>query len=372
VHYHLLVNDQCNLHCRYCKGSIYRPDLCDAWSELPTSCESDILYPLTELEDFFRKDPDPIITFYGGEPLMCLDTVCGIMDRIPRGTFLLHTNGTLLDRMEPEYLNAMSTILVSIDGREEVHDAHRGRGTYRLVLENCRHLVENGYEGEIIARMTVTEDTDIFRDVMHLAENDVFAFPAVHWQMNANFYEDYESRRFGEWVSDSYIPGLRTLAQTWVAVMERAGTVRMWYPFVDTMQDLIEGAMAAPLRCGSGFANYSILPDGYIAPCPCMGGLEEYYAGHIRDADPLALPYIPIGGDCAGCDEYAFCGGRCLYSNILQPWPAEGRRWIYRTVKSLHETMGTIQPDVQRLLAAGEISMGQFAHQKYHGCEIIP
>jgi len=372
VHYHLLVNDQCNLHCRYCKGSIYRPELCDAWRELPISCESDILYPLTELEDFLRKDPSPTITFYGGEPLMSVDTVCRIMDRIPWGTFLLHTNGTLLDRMEAEYLNAISTILVSIDGREEVHDAHRGRGTYRLVLKNCRHLIENGYEGEIIARMTVTEDTDILQDVMHLAENEVFAFAAVHWQMNANFYADYESRRFGEWVTDSYIPGLQALAQIWVATMERAGRVRMWYPFVDTMQDLIEGTMGTPLRCGSGCENYSILPDGYIAPCPCMGGLKEYYAGHIRDADPLALPHIPIGGDCAGCDEYAFCGGRCLYSNILQPWPVEGRQWIYQTVKSLHETMGTIQPDVERLLAAGAVSMGQFAHQKYHGCEIIP
>jgi uncharacterized protein len=372
VHYHLLVNDQCNLHCRYCKGNIYRPELCDAWRGLPTSCKAEILYPLTELEQFFRKDQDPVITFYGGEPLMSVEAVYEIMDRIPWGKFMLHTNGTLLDRMDPEYLHAMSSILVSIDGREQVHDKHRGRGTYRLLLKNCCTHVENGYEGEIIARMTVTEDTDIFQDVMHLSKNDIFSFPAVHWQLNANFYEDYDRRWFGEWVSDAYIPGLQNLADEWLGTMKRAGRVMMWYPFVDTMQDLIEGTTPASLRCGAGFANYSILPDGYIAPCPCMGGLEEYYAGHIRDADPQNLPRIPVGRECAGCDEYAFCGGRCLYSNILQPWPPEGRRWIYQTVRTLHETMETLKDDVQGLLAAGDISMHQFAHQKYHGCEIIP
>ena len=372
MHYHLLVNDQCNLHCRYCKGNIFRPDLCDTWRGLPTSCEAEMTYPLEVLEHFLRKDPDPILTFYGGEPLMSVPAICDIMDRISWGKFMLHTNGTLMDRIDPDYLHAMHSILVSIDGREKVHDNHRGRGSYRLVMENCRLLDETGYEGELIARMTVTEDTDIFQDVIHLTDNEIHPFSAINWQLNANFYSDYESRNFGEWVSGSYIPGLWNLAEEWARQMENDGRVCMWYPFVDTMQDLLEGKASASLRCGSGFANYSILPDGNIAPCPCMRGMEEYYAGHISDADPMNLPHISVEGECQGCDEYDFCGGRCLYSNILHPWPPEGRRWIYHTVRALHETVANMQDNVQGLIGAGRISMDQFAHQKYHGCEIIP
>ncbi|MBT8507287.1 hypothetical protein AZH53_02435 [Methanomicrobiaceae archaeon CYW5] len=372
MHYHLLVNDQCNLHCRYCKGNIFRPDLCDAWRELPFACESDIQYPLFELERFLKEDPDPVVTFYGGEPLMSSDTVREIMDSMPEVRFMLHTNGILLDRIDPEYLNAMSSILISIDGREQVHDKHRGKGTYRLIMENCRRLLETGYEGELIGRMTVTEDTDIFRDVLHLSRNELCSFQAVHWQLNANFYDDYGARNFGDWACSSYIPGLQALAAEWVLEMELDGKVRMWYPFVDTMQDLLMGDLPAMLRCGSGHANYSILPDGNIAPCPCMGGLEDYYAGHIRDADPKNLPRIAVDNECRGCDEYAFCGGRCLYSNIFNPWPAEGRTWIYRTVRALHETMTEVRENVGELICTGRISMDQFAHQKYHGCEIIP
>ena len=47
------------------------------------------------------------------------------------------------------------TILVSIDGPEDLTDANRGTGTYGKVIENIHRMVDSGYDGEIIARMTV-------------------------------------------------------------------------------------------------------------------------------------------------------------------------------------------------------------------------
>ncbi|WP_218185122.1 hypothetical protein [Methanogenium cariaci] len=49
--------------------------------------------------------------------------------------------------------------------------------------------------------------------------------------------------------------------------MEETGEVLRWYPFIDTMQDAINGKRLSVLKCGSGFANYSITPpDGMVAP----------------------------------------------------------------------------------------------------------
>ncbi len=101
--------------------------------------------------------------------------------------------------------------------------------------------------------------------------------------------------------------------------MEDEGKVMRWYPFLDPMEDLLRGRPSR-LRCGSGHANYSIMTDGNIAPCPVMLGMSEYYVGHIRDADPQNLKVIEVNGECANCRILEFCGGRCLYSNITKPW----------------------------------------------------
>jgi len=44
----------------------------------------------------------------------------------------------LLDRLYPSIINRFSTILVSLDGREGLTDANRGKGTYRKVMENIK------------------------------------------------------------------------------------------------------------------------------------------------------------------------------------------------------------------------------------------
>ncbi len=44
-----------------------------------------------------------------------------------------------------------------------------------------------GFVGELIARMTVMEQTDNYKQVKWLLNNDEFSFSSVHWQLNAGF-----------------------------------------------------------------------------------------------------------------------------------------------------------------------------------------
>ena len=373
MYYYILLNDVCNLNCRYCKGRIFPQIDTDCWNMHPRQVQSDISYTIDELCRFIRMDADPCLTFYGGEPLLSIETIESVMESLS-GTcrFMLHTNGTLLDQVPESVLTRLETIIVSVDGQKTTHDHNRGAGTYHQIIDNCKKIQVMGLPADFIGRMTVTEDTDIYRDVTHLAFETDGLFPSVHWQLDANFSDTYCRDSYGKWVENSYIPGLFRLMDRWVSHMEETGEVLRWYPFIDTMQDALNGKRQSVLRCGSGFANYSITPDGMVSPCPCMVGMTEYYCGDIRKDTPDTLRKVVYDGNCIECDLFDFCGGRCLYSNVMNLWPEEGCTDIYRTVKALYETVCQALPRVKACINDHTVSPSQFEHPKFNGCEIIP
>jgi len=375
MYFHLILTDNCNLCCSYCRAKAFF-DLEESDGERAVEIDPDIPleleFDLELLYTFLRKDPSSTLTFYGGEPLLRSDLIERIVRDAPVQRFMMQTNGMLLDRLPPEIVNMFTTILVSIDGRKELTDANRGAGVYDRVLENVRKIRANGYTGELIARMTVTESADIVDSVHWLAENlPGRPFTSIHWQLDANFAGDFSRRHFADWAEGSYNPGIRTLVRDWVDHMESAGEVLRWYPFLDPMEDLLAGRPSL-LRCGSGHANYSIMTDGHIAPCPVMIGMKQYYVGHIRDADPCRLDRIDVGGECLSCSIRNFCGGRCLYSNITRPWGNAERRLVCGTVENLHAALTGALPRVKALIKRGTVTTRDFVHEKFNGCEIIP
>jgi putative peptide-modifying radical SAM enzyme len=324
-----------------------------------------IEYPLEELYQFLAKDPDCVLTFIGGEPLLESDLVMEIMDQAPIQRFMLQTNGTRLGELPSTYVNRFETILISIDGNRTLTDGHRGNGIYEMVLKTAALIRMQGYQGELIARMTIAEDTDIYAAVTHLAEY----FTSIHWQMDADFTGDYSHRRFAEW-KESYNDGIRRLVAKWMTNIETTGIVPKWYPFLSTTEDMLSKTVSR-LRCGSGYSNYSIMTNGWIAPCPIMIGMADYYVGHIHDADPLHLPEISVGEPCPSCEIYGFCGGRCLYSNVMRPW-RENYTLVCNTVRILHDTIMAELPRLNSMITGGKLTLESFAHTRYNGCEIIP
>lgn len=374
MYFHLILTDNCNLCCSYCRAKAFL-DLDESESERAVEIDEripiDLEYDLDPLYAFLRKDPSPTVTFYGGEPLLRTDLIERIIQEAPVKRFMIQTNGLLLDRLSPTIINRFTTILVSLDGRRELTDACRGEGVYDRVMKNVRNIRDKRYSGELIARMTITEKTDIVDAVHWLAENPDFPFSSIHWQLDANFAGDFSHRQFATWVAGSYNPGIRTLVSDWVDHMETHGEVLRWYPFLDCMEDLLLGRPTR-LRCGSGHTNYTIMTDGHIAPCPVMIGMKQYYVGHIRHSDPQNLDRIEVGGECETCTIRTFCGGRCLYSNITRPWSEPERRLVCGTVENLNAALSEALPRIKELLADSTITREQFHHEKFNGCEIIP
>jgi len=374
MYFHLILTDNCNLSCSYCRAKAFE-NLAESEGEpalvideeQPVELELD----LNILYEFLRKDPAPVLTFYGGEPLLRADLIERIIHEAPVRRFIIQTNGLFLDRLSPEAVDRFSTILVSLDGGRELTDANRGDGVYDRVMRNVRQIRAAGYTGELIARMTITEKTDIMDAIRYLASNPDYSFSSIHWQIDANFTGDFHLRRFREWAEGSYNPKIHSLVRYWVDHMESTCEVLRWYPFLDPMEDLLY-ERESRLRCGSGYANYSIMTDGSIGPCPVMIGMSQFYVGHICRSHPLKLDPVPIRGECVHCAIRTFCGGRCLYSNITQPWGSAERRLVCSTVENLHDALVTVLPRVRALIEEGTVSMEDFIHEKFNGCEIIP
>jgi len=184
--YHVLLTTKCDLKCKYCYEKSLKEMETDFGNfKVDYSVPSRMSYSVDALKKFIEKDSEAGIIFYGGEPLLQIEDMEKIMDNVKAKYFIIQTNGMHLDKIKPKYLNRLHTIFVSIDGDEALTDYYRGEGVYKRIIRNLRIIRERGFNGEIIARMTVMEETDIYRQVLWLLNNSDYPFSSFHWPIDA-------------------------------------------------------------------------------------------------------------------------------------------------------------------------------------------
>ena len=360
VHYFVILTKECNLFCTYCGGG----------SDTPPR---EIKYSLSDLKAFLSKDNDPVLEFYGGEPLLRISTMEKIMDAVP-ARFVVQTNGMFLDRIDPKYLGMLHSILVSVDGTKEVTDLERGEGVYDRVIRNVEFARSQGFRGDLVARMTVAQGTDVSENVRHLLGTGLFDH--VHWQLDFGMFWEagkYTEPGIEEWLV-SYDSGVSTLVRYWVDAMSSSGRVLGIVPFVGVMSSLLSGAKSG-LRCGSGADFFAIMPDGRISACPVSIDYDFSIVGSILDGAPSALcGKAALGEPCTSCDILDVCGGRCLFVNRCQGMLREnGYPYICSTVRHLVKELRGVAPQVKALIEDGFVSRSDFAYPELNnGCEIIP
>ena len=115
------------------------------------------------------------VDFFGGEPLMNWQVVKDLVaygreqEKLhnKRFRFTLTTNGVLLNDEVQEFANReMDNVVLSIDGRKEVHDRMRpfrnGKGSYDLVLPKFEKLAESRNQEKYYVRGTFTKNNQGF------------------------------------------------------------------------------------------------------------------------------------------------------------------------------------------------------------------
>ena len=360
MQYFVVLTKDCNLLCKYCGGG----------SDTPPK---EIQYSTSDLESFLSKDINPIIEFYGGEPLLRGSRMKAIMDAIP-ATYMIQTNGLLLESVDPSLLARFHTILVSIDGTREVTDRGRGMGVYERVIRNSKILRERGFTGDLIARMTVEEGTDVYENVRHLLDTGLYDH--VHWQLSFSMFwrsPDGPSPGLADWIA-GYNSDVSRLVDWWVSEMRQSRRVPGIVPFVGVTGTLLSDKGAA-LRCGSGIDSFTVMPDGSISACPVAVDFDFSMLGSIFGSAPDSLPgKAMLGEPCLSCELLRICGGRCLFVNRSRWMLIDGGySLICGTVKHLIGELRNALPSINGLIANGAVKASDFEYPAINnGCEIIP
>ncbi len=349
--YILFTTGACNLRCTYCGGSI--PKELVPWS---------VSYSVEELRKVVGRDPDPIIAFYGGEPLLNPNFIMEVMDSF-EAKFVIQTNGTLVKRLPVDYWKRFNAVLMSIDGRKEVNDFYRGEGNYDRVVEAARWLKEMGFKGDLIARMALWHASDVYEDVKHLLY--LGPFDHVHWQLNVVWTERWD---FEGWADRSYLPGIKKLVNLWIREMER-GVVLGIVPFLGIMKaELFNEWMAPP--CGAGVESFSILPDGRILACPIAFDVSWSLVGDLRRGIEKK---VLIGEPCTSCPYFKYCGGRCLYAYKERLWGEDGFKSICEVTKRTIDYVLSAKEKILSLIRDGVVTKEQFYYPPFNNTtEIIP
>lgn len=369
TYWHIILTEKCNSECRYCyEKSVqeFENGLEKKWKfDFNVPCDSEI--DVEKLKKFLEKDKNPKIIFYGGEPLLQIEKIKKILNEI-KAEFFMQTNGKLLNELPKDYMNKFKRILVSIDGDEKRTDENRGKGTYKKVIENLRFIRKNGFQGEVVARMTISQEhPDLFEQVKNIL--NIKEFDSVHWQIDLGFYRnDFSVEKIKNFVEE-YNKNVSELVGFWIEQMKKGNVLKL-YPFLGIFETLYYWKKER-LRCGSGHAGYTITTNGKITACPIMNNITDFYAGDLN-SEINNLKEFSVGKSCDSCDYLEICGGRCLYSNKAKLWPEQGEKLICESVIHLIKEIKRVLPTIKNFIDKKVISEKDFEYEKYFGPEIIP
>ena len=169
----------CNLNCSYCFASQgkYHGDRAIMSFEVGKRA----LDFLVE-NSGSRKNLE--VDFFGGEPLMNFDVVKQMVayarsiekEHNKNFRFTLTTNGMLIDDDVIDFANReMSNVVLSLDGRKEVHDRYRvdytGKGSWETIVPKFQKLVEARGGKNYYMRGTFTHaNPDFLNDIKQMLD----------------------------------------------------------------------------------------------------------------------------------------------------------------------------------------------------------
>ena len=172
----------CNMRCRYCfadEGAYHAKR--ESMSLETAKKAVDFLIQNSGKRKILEMD------FFGGEPLMNFDVLKQTVYYAKaqgekfgkKFLFTTTTNALLLNDEVIEFCNAeMENVVLSLDGREEVHDCIRksvnGKGTQKIVLEKIKKFISLRGNKSYYVRGTFTaKNLDFGKDVIYIADQGV-------------------------------------------------------------------------------------------------------------------------------------------------------------------------------------------------------
>lgn len=237
-----------------------------------------------------------------------------------RFLFTTTTNGLLLDDETIEFFNReMENVVLSLDGRPEVHDAVRktvsGKGSFSAVIEKVKKFVRSRGDKHYYVRGTFTaQNLDFSKDVLFLADegfDSISMEPVVTEIPELMIKEEHltEVGREYERLCDEYI------------AREAQGEGFNFFHFnID-----LEGGPCLNKRvsaCGAGNEYFSVVPNGDIYPCHQFAGDAKWKMGNVFEGklntqlrEKFAKSCLFTRKKCGDCFAKFICSGGCSANN---------------------------------------------------------
>ncbi len=265
------------------------------------------------------------VDFFGGEPLMNFDVVKQLVayarsvekEHGKNFRFTLTTNGILVDDDVIDFANReMSNVVLSLDGRKEIHDRYRvdyaGNGSWERIVPKFQKLVEARGGKNYYMRGTFTHaNPDFLKDIqvmLDLGFNELSMEPVVCAPGDPSELTEADLPI----VLDQY----EKLAELMLE-RERASNPFTFYHY---MIDLTGGPCIYKRisGCGSGTEYMAVTPWGDLYPCHQFVGEDKYKLGNIWDGvtnteaqSEFACCNVYSREECRDCWARLYCSGGC-------------------------------------------------------------
>ncbi len=323
----LHVAHDCNLRCKYCFAST--GDFHGGRMLMPFEVGRRALDFLIR-HSGRRKHLE--VDLFGGEPLLNL-AVCRQLVAYGREleqahgkqiNFTMTTNCVALDDEAIAFINReMHNVVVSLDGRQAIHDKLRptvnGKGSYELILRNAKRLIEARGDQEYYVRGTFTrENLDFLEDVKALVAEGFTQLsiePVVLPDESPySLLPEHLARIGAEYDA---------LASYYLAARKNPET---WFHFFHFAFDPENGPCLRKRinGCGAGTEYVAVTPDGELYPCHQFVGMSGWKIGHV-DSDALDEDIrrrflncnVCTKEQCRACWAKYSCSGGCMANACL-------------------------------------------------------
>ncbi|HIU74490.1 MAG TPA: thioether cross-link-forming SCIFF peptide maturase [Candidatus Pelethocola excrementipullorum] len=270
------------------------------------------------------------VDFFGGEPLMNWQVVKDLVaygreqEKIHNKCFrfTLTTNGVLLNDEVIEFCNKeMGNVVLSIDGRKEVHDFMRpfrnGKSSYDLIIPKFQKFAESRNQDKYYVRGTFTRhNLDFAKDVLHLADlgfKQISVEPVV-----APPEEDYAIR-------EEDLPVIFEQYDILAKEMIKREKEGRGFNFFHFMIDLTGGPCVYKRLsgCGSGTEYLAVTPWGDLYPCHQFVGTEEFLLGDVDTGvvkSDITCEFkqcnVYAKEECKDCFARFYCSGGCAANSF--------------------------------------------------------